>query len=701
MSFLAPLYLLGGLAISLPLLLHLIRRTPRGQQTFSSLMFLSPSPPRITRRSRIEHWLLLALRALAIGLLALAFSRPFLRASASLLMDRGVGRQVAILIDTSASMRRGNVWSQAVARAEKVLAALGPNDTAALYRFDEDVQKLIDFPDQTVDPLAHRSLVRQSLQRVSPTWRATRLDRALTTVADSLAAARRDRGGEHTAQMVVVSDLQRGSDLSGLQGYEWPREVTIQFESIQPDSIGNAAPRLLRNTAETDLRARVMNADDSKVEEFQIGWSGPDGQLLAASPIYVPAGQSRVIKLAERPSTADRLRLVGDSHDFDNDFFVGPEIQRQLRVIQLGDESADDPRGLRYFLDRVWSETPRRKVTITDVTAQQPLQILPGQRPDLIVASTVAESHQTALQSYLESGGAALFVTADPDSNKSILRGLPGVELVSLNAAEAEAPETPPKTAADSPTFALLSEIDFSHPIFATFADPRFADFTKVRFWNHQKFHVKPDAKARVFARFDDGAPALWEQPIGSGRAFVFASSWRPSDSQLALSSKFVPLLSSVLNLAAGIDRESSASLVVGDPLSLNTTTGEPASVVTPKGTEVKLDSGEKQFTGVDQPGTYQIKLPRNSQTVAVNLSVAESETAPLGVDQLEQLGVRIRSLPNKTDLAERERQMRDIELESRQKLWQWLIVAVIAVLGVETTLAGRAARKQETVISH
>ena len=47
---------LGGLAaISLPLLFHLIRRTPRGRQAFSSLMFLSPSPPRLTRRSRLDH----------------------------------------------------------------------------------------------------------------------------------------------------------------------------------------------------------------------------------------------------------------------------------------------------------------------------------------------------------------------------------------------------------------------------------------------------------------------------------------------------------------------------------------------------------------------------------------------------------------------------------------------------------------------
>ena len=79
MSFLAPFYLAGIFAISLPILFHLIRRTPKGRTTFSSLMFLKPSPPRLTRRSRLEHILLLCLRALILILLALAFARPFFR----------------------------------------------------------------------------------------------------------------------------------------------------------------------------------------------------------------------------------------------------------------------------------------------------------------------------------------------------------------------------------------------------------------------------------------------------------------------------------------------------------------------------------------------------------------------------------------------------------------------------------------------
>ncbi len=55
MSFLTPLYALGALAIAAPIVFHLIRRTPSGEVPFSSLMFLKPSPPRLSKRSRLDQ----------------------------------------------------------------------------------------------------------------------------------------------------------------------------------------------------------------------------------------------------------------------------------------------------------------------------------------------------------------------------------------------------------------------------------------------------------------------------------------------------------------------------------------------------------------------------------------------------------------------------------------------------------------------
>ncbi|NND97560.1 MAG: alpha-1-antitrypsin, partial [Pirellulaceae bacterium] len=109
MSVLAPLYFLGALAIGLPILFHLIRRRPKGEVEFSSLMFLSQTPPRLTKRSRLENWPLLLMRALALLLLAAAFARPFIRSAAFSDSDLA-GRRLMMLIDTSASMQRDGLW---------------------------------------------------------------------------------------------------------------------------------------------------------------------------------------------------------------------------------------------------------------------------------------------------------------------------------------------------------------------------------------------------------------------------------------------------------------------------------------------------------------------------------------------------------------------------------------------------------------
>ena len=68
MSFLAPLYILGVAAVAAPIIFHLIRRAPKGDVPFSSLMFLTPTPPRLTRRSRLDNWLLLLLAGGRSGL---------------------------------------------------------------------------------------------------------------------------------------------------------------------------------------------------------------------------------------------------------------------------------------------------------------------------------------------------------------------------------------------------------------------------------------------------------------------------------------------------------------------------------------------------------------------------------------------------------------------------------------------------------
>ena len=48
-------------------------------------------------------------------------------------LDNLPGRRVAILLDTSASMRRGDLWQRAVKKVAEILDDLGPADDVVAY----------------------------------------------------------------------------------------------------------------------------------------------------------------------------------------------------------------------------------------------------------------------------------------------------------------------------------------------------------------------------------------------------------------------------------------------------------------------------------------------------------------------------------------------------------------------------------------
>ena len=174
MSFLAPLFLFGGLAVALPMVFHLIRRTSRQRIPFSTLMFLQPVTPRVTRRSRFEHILLLLLRCLVLVLVSLGFARPFLsKPMASPPADQP-SKRVVILLDTSASMRRSGLWRQAQAKAEAVLRKAAPTDQIALYTFDRQMRSLVSFEQgSTMAPSERIALAVKRVGETQPGWSAT------------------------------------------------------------------------------------------------------------------------------------------------------------------------------------------------------------------------------------------------------------------------------------------------------------------------------------------------------------------------------------------------------------------------------------------------------------------------------------------------------------------------------------------------
>ncbi|MGC3967392.1 MAG: hypothetical protein QM775_08490 [Pirellulales bacterium] len=120
-----------------------------------------------------------------------------------------------------------------------------------------------------------------------------------------------------------------------------------------------------------------------------------------------------------------------------------------------------------------------------------------------------------------------------------------------------------------------------------------------------------------------------------------------------------------------------------------------------PQGKSTTLAADAAQFTPDEGPGIYELRLPAGVRRIAVNLPAEEAKTAPLPVESLEALGVRLvrdDAAPTEATMAA-QRTLQLEEMESRQQLWRPLLAAAVVLLVVETWFAGRAARRESTAL--
>jgi hypothetical protein len=697
MNFLAPFFLLGGLAIAGPIIYHLVRRATREKTRFSSLMFLLPSPPKLSKRHRLEHILLLILRCAALALLAFGFARPFIRQSPINDPTAAQPKRVVLLVDTSASMRRDGLWAAAKARAEVVLRRAGPADQIAVFPFDKKAAPLVSFEDwNRTAPTDRVAFVVGRLGGISPTWSGTHLGNALVTAAEALGENEDGKATPGPREIVLISDLQTGSRLDTLQAYEWPKGIELIVEPVKARNPTNAGVQLVADgpdstrAIDAPIRVRVTNATDSKREQFKLGWTRPSAAAATApaewvgAPLdaYVPPGQSRVfaVPVPKGQEVVEQIALRGDDEDFDNTTYVIPPAQQRATVMWIGTDVAEDPKQPLFFLRRAFADTPRVAVQVAATAPNAPLLEADVKAASVIfIADSISNETAAALRTEALAGKTIVFAPKSASAGAT-LGALLGREPVGLVEGQTRA-------------YAMFAEIDFQHPLFAPFADPRFSDFTKIHFWKYRKLDASSLPGARVVAKFDTGDPGLLEVPLGQGRLYVLTSGWHPDDSQLAVSSKFVPLLWSLLEQSGGV-ASFATQYAVGEGVTLPSGSGANA-IRLPSGLSVPVEVGAGSFAQAVLPGIYELSGGPKAQRFAVNLDANESRTAPLTVDDLEQLGVPVaRAQSAAVTPVENKTLLQGIEAENRQKLWRWFIVATLAVLLVESALAGWTARR-------
>ena len=246
----------------------------------------------------------------------------------------------------------------------------------------------------------------------------------------------------------------------------------------------------------------------------------------------------------------------------------------------------------------------------------------------------------------------------------------------------------------DRPDGASWASTDFSNALFEPFrAATGRADFSSVTATRYRL--LTPSESAQVIARFDDGAPLLVERTLGAGRIMVWASSLDSRWTNFPFHPLWVPLLHQIARRSMA-GRESPAWLVAPHTLDLSR---EPGAVVeSPSGQRFRGDAAERPSIDLRERGFYEVRATATAtaigagRPIAVNVDLAESDPSHFDPNELVA-ALTARAPRGGTAAPATALPGTAQDLERRQSIWWYLLVAASLVLAAETMFANRISR--------
>ena len=521
MSFLYPAFLIGALAIAIPIVLHFLRRDIAPEIPFSAVRLLRRSPVERSKRRRLRDLLLLAARIAALLLLAAAFARPY-KAGAS-----GSSTVHIVAIDRSFSMGAPGRFARALDLARAAVDDASPGRRVAVIAFDDTAEVLAQPGGQAE---ANAALVGLQSGFGGTSYGA------LFNQAAEIA-------GTDSGSLIVVTDLQRAgwragdpAVLSSTLTLE-VRDAGAPSDNVAVVGVRTAADRVIATIHHSGAKRR---SGQVRVER--------DGAAVAATPYSAEPDATVEVPIAYGVPRAGAISVsIEDEEGFvaDNTRYAVLDPSSHPTALVVTSGAADSG----FYVVRALGATVDRSDRRMDAhvvpsallaRGQDEHKVEFGKYAAVVLLSTRGLERRAweSMAAFVRSGG-GLVIAGSPEVDPVVLSSMFNWQ-PALDGTPAEASEI------------ALSPIDVRHPIFRPFGTLS-ANLGQVHF--DRTWRVETEGWD-VVARFTDGSPALIERREGTGRVVVFASDLDRRGNDFPLHPTFVPFtLETVRYVSAARDR--------------------------------------------------------------------------------------------------------------------------------------------------
>ena len=538
MLFASPYFLLGLLAIAIPVIIHLFNFRRFRKIWFSNVRFIRDIQLQTRKQSRLRHLIILALRILAVAALSIAFAQPYIP-SGDHNGRRGGQNAVSIFADNSFSMEaasdRGQLLDEARYSAEEIAAAYPAATPFQLLTSDfSGMQQRFISRDELLEQTA--------IMDYSPMHR--KLSEVITRQTDLMSSA-----SQKNKDLYVISDFQ----LSFFDPENIRFDSTVRVHLIPLKA--NPTPNIYIDTCwfaspvhqpgqNVKLTARVRNVSEQDYEKVPLKLL-INGRQKAVSSFNLTAGSETTVSLSwsdlEAGSRMGVLELTDHPVVYDDRFYFSYEVLARIPILSVHRSQPNVYLNALLGNDSslTWVRNTDRALDYSSF--KQYSFLILDELPE--IPSGLADE----VASFVSKGGSVLIIPAADADADSYNRLLSSIGLPALGPWRS--------------TKQLINRINLSHPIFRNVFDyiPENIDLPAMLSY----YALQPSGRqlAEDLLVMQNGTPALCASRSGAGKAYLFASPLRSEVTAFMQHAIFVP---AIYNMALLSQQQSKLYYITG-----------------------------------------------------------------------------------------------------------------------------------------
>ncbi|MDD5687149.1 MAG: BatA and WFA domain-containing protein [Elusimicrobia bacterium] len=591
MFFLNPIFLIGLLAASIPIIIHLLSKKKQRNINFGDLRFLKLAASRTIRIFRIKQYLLLLIRCLLIVILTLIFARPVMHYVSS-----SENSETILLIDNSYSM---DYYKDGKTRLEtakmvagQVLDMLRPEEKISIFTFSDSISPIVK------NPTTDKQILLSELTNVKITYRKTNTISAINEISKYF------QNKQSEKRIILISDFSENGWSE--KNYVLDGNYKVICIDIGDNSPENFAVSDVKNDG-NDISIMVSNYSDNKKKIYgDIYIDDKKYKSLFFEPLS-RKDDTMVISMKNISSGIHKcfMELEPDKLLPDNKHYFAFNFHEKPKVLMVdGNPQFSDFKGEVFFLKTALaSNTSAKVINYIQLDDEQ------IDNYDMIFLCNISDFSRNSivkLNDFILKGKSIVFFLGD------------NIKIENYNT-----------------TLSFLLPCELS----AVVSGGELSDFGP--FQNSEilkniiiskRFLSIPKNGSEVILKFSDNTPFLMK---GTNNVFVFTVSSNLSYSDMPVKPIF-PVIIKQLFTYITKDEALIQTSVIGEKY-LSKSEKTISGIITPSGKNIKgyID------TAFEEPGVYEIKYKNNkSEFLAVNLDVSsgESDLIKVNVSKIKKI---------------------------------------------------------------